>query len=80
MTDQVDGTAAHVQTCALCGEKFDSVESLDAHFSPQGRCRDPWTVMTPTSWRSVRYVFQPVRNPSTPIVWSLLNPLAEAAS
>ena len=70
MTDQVDGTAAHVQTCALCGEKFDSVESLDAHLSPQGRCRDPWTTFAPGR---LLYLFRPdhTHPDGRPIVWSL---------
>lgn len=77
MSDQVDGEAAHVETCVLCGELFDSVESLDAHLSVgRTRCRDPWLAYQPRGWdeRPV-YLFRPVRNPSPgPLVWSLNTP------
>lgn len=74
MTDQVDGTDAHVQTCALCGETFDSVASMDAHFSPRGRCRDPWTAQS-----HGRYLFRVRLSRPNPVVWSLDHP-TEAAS
>jgi hypothetical protein len=76
MTDQVDGEAAHVQTCALCGELFDSVESLDAHLSlptvngRRRRCRDPFMV-TIDGDETYMFDYEPK---VSPVVWSLNTP------
>ena len=58
----------------LCGETFDSVASMDAHFSPRGRCRDPWTAQS-----HGRYLFRVRLSRPNPVVWSLDHP-TEAAS
>lgn len=54
MTAEVDEREARprVETCVLCGEHFDSFESLDEHLVPSPgtvlpRCRDPWTITVP---------------------------------